>query len=661
MSHFKSHHVDVLKRLREDAINSKLPVRDTILRSCIFDDHEFRNAGSNPDQSVVRESFESILSSHRKGPSYVYFDPKIFRLQLLNFIVSNSLPYVMIDNHSFIWLLKYLKDDLHFLISSFAVLSDLNNVFENERNSLRVKLASKENRFALALDKRSSGIDGEFLAITLHTFNDAHEIEQFTIGFERLNKHSFYIGETIYKCLENALMEHNIRDRIVSVTRANCGPMNGLLQNFTSSMVADENQVSGDVQRAEKFHGAGKVQCAEKVFSLVIDVILTYTFFKTKKTKRFEKSLHDISNDNPDLGDLASTLEDLPVKLRSIITGIRYSHSMKNAFAEIMRREKTDLPIKVSPKSFVRDNEKQWLSTFTMIDQFLCFRKEITEALGLVSQRDEANRSDDFVYEISDFEWDYLLIVRDVLDIFRIPTLKLEASSRSAISLTLPCVCKVLMRLEEFSSSGLETRNPYLAFGLVEASKKLLEYYPIRSGDIEPIKTLCLATVLDPRYKLGFFESLEFPQSAIDGIEAYFYRVYSHYAKEFEKDLKIYGPEVIESPLAKSSREWVQDEDESSDIYFLEDESEAYLNHKRISRCQNIMMYYNEQRKEYPIIYRIARDFLAIPATSATSDALFSRVTEKVTNEREQNLSSTMKMLAVITSSDNVTVEADRT
>ncbi|KAM9920057.1 hypothetical protein OXX59_007494 [Metschnikowia pulcherrima] len=224
------------------------------------------------------------------------------------------------------------------------------------------------------------------------------------------------------------------------------------------------------------------------------------------------------------------------------------------------------------------------------------------------------------------------------------------------------------MRLEEFSSSGLKARNPYLAFGLLEASKKLLEYYPLRSGDIEPIKNLCLATVLDPRYKLGFFESPEFPQSAIDGIKAYFYKVYSHYAEEFEEDLAIYRPEVIESPLARSPIESIQAEDESDDDYFLEDASdakdvheiEAYLNEKRTSWCPNIMMYHNKQRQVYPIIYRIARDFLAISATSATSDALFSRVTDPVTKERGQTLSSTIKMLAVITSNDNFSVEADR-
>ena len=655
MFHFKRHHVEVLKRLREDAIKSKLPVRDTILRSCIFDD-EFRKASSSPDQSVTKESFEMILSSHKRGPTYVYFDLKVFRLYLLNFIVSNSLPYVLVDNHSFKLLLEYLKDDLAFSVSSFTVHSDLNNVFEKERDWLKLKLALNENRFALALDKRRFENGDEILAITLHYFNDAHDLEPFTIGFGWLNKHSFYIGDTIYKCLENTLMEYGIKDCIVSITKGIGGPVNGLLQKFTRSTFANELQISGEVQ------------CAKKVFNLVTEVILTYTFFKTKRTKRFEKILQDISSETPAYGDLASSLEALPGKLRSIITGISHNHYMKNAFAEIVGREKTDLPTKACPKSLVKDNKTHWLSTYNMIDQFLCFRSEITEVLILVSQRNKFDGSNHFAYEISDFEWDYLSIVRDVLDIFRKPTLKLEASSRSAISLTLPCVCKVLMRLEEFSSSGLEARNPYLAFGLLEASKKLLEYYPLRSGDIEPIKNLCLATVLDPRYKLGFFESLEFPQSAIDGIKAYFYKVYSHYAEEFEEDFAIYRPEVIESPLARSPIESIQAEEESDDNYFLEDASdakdvheiEAYLNEKRISWCPNIMMYHNEQRQIYPIIYRIARDFLAISATSATSDALFSRVTDPVTKERGQTLSSTIKMLAVITSNDNFSVEADR-
>lgn len=87
-------------------------------------------------------------------------------------------------------------------------------------------------------------------------------------------------------------------------------------------------------------------------------------------------------------------------------------------------------------------------------------------------------------------------VIRDILQIFMKPTLNLEASLRSTISLTLPCVYKVLLGLETLNSDDLKAKNPYLAFGLAEATKKLLEYYPIRSGDIASIKKLCLATSL---------------------------------------------------------------------------------------------------------------------------------------------------------------------
>ncbi|QBM88248.1 hAT family C-terminal dimerization region [Metschnikowia aff. pulcherrima] len=657
-AHFKAHHHNVLIQLRENAIQANLPAETTILRSRLFDGDEFGSALTSPDQSFTDDSSESKSSLHKKRPSHVMFDLLTFKLHLLKFIIANNLPFVIVDSDSFRGLLTYLKDDLPQSVTRFTVRSDLKSAFKDEMKRFRVVLASNESRFALTLDEWKSGNNYDFFAVTLHYFDDALDLKNYTIGFECLNEHTSYTGETLYTFLDNVLMEHGIKDRIISITRDNAGPINVLVRKFANDMVGKDNHFSGDVR------------CAGHVFNLVTETILTFTFFRIKRTKTFEKSLRYILEENPGTADLLLQLKALPGTMRSIITGIRHNIFLKNTFLKIVDKKKAESHSRLGPETLVKDNETRWLSTLKMIDRFLYFRSEIKELLRMASQRARGDEFNLDAYEITDFEWDYLSVVRDILQIFMKPTLNLEASLHSTISLTLPCVYKVLLGLETLNSDDLKAKNPYLAFGLVEATKKLLEYYPIRSGDIASIKNLCLATVLDPRYKLGVFKHLGFPQSAIDEIVSYFYDVFNRYAEEFEEDLSTYskyGSRVIESSPANSLGQSDDVQEESDSVYFLwseidaEDvhEIDAYLKGSRTRQCHNIMMYHKDRREFAPIIYRIARDYLAIPAMSAPSEALFSRVTDIVTKKRNRLHPSTIKMLAILKSRAVVTDESD--
>jgi hypothetical protein len=51
-----------------------------------------------------------------------------------------------------------------------------------------------------------------------------------------------------------------------------------------------------------------------------------------------------------------------------------------------------------------------------------------------------------------------------------------------------------------------------------------------------------------------------------------------------------------------------------------------YLNKPRISKDISISNYYNTNKSRFPIIYNIARDYLAILATSTSLEATFFKV-----------------------------------
>ncbi|KFY96310.1 hypothetical protein V500_02505 [Pseudogymnoascus sp. VKM F-4518 (FW-2643)] len=64
-----------------------------------------------------------------------------------------------------------------------------------------------------------------------------------------------------------------------------------------------------------------------------------------------------------------------------------------------------------------------------------------------------------------------------------------------------------------------------------------------------------------------------------------------------------------------------------------------------VDRNTNILKYWQAKQYQYPVISRIARDYLAIPASSAASERIFSVGGDIVTKKRNRLLPSTLRYL----------------
>lgn len=436
---------------------------------------------------------------------------------------------------------------------------------------------------------------------------------------------------------------YGLSTRIISVTRDNAGPINTCLKMFTESLSLKGIDFAGDIR------------CAGHVFNLAIEIILNYSFFKNKRTKKFEASLNTINRLHPELEDLELNMKALPGVVRSIINGVRHNHYLKNTFSKMVQRKKDARNTPIGPDVLVRDNDTRWLSTFKMIDRFLYFKEEIKELLRGASVR---NRSDDMNLEsceISEQEWEYLAHLRNILEAFRGPTIKLQASSYSTVNRTTPCVLKLLKGLEGHQTTELETGNPYLAMGISKAIDKLLEYYPVRDDNIEKMKSLYLATVLDPRYKLVFFEEVGFSSDRVSEIRNYFIKIFEEYSAEWEREKDEVSIEIIPTKRRREAIEISSLVDSEDDYYLgreeetVEDEIDVYLKQGRM-RCRNPIEYYRDRKATFPVISRMARDYLAMPAMSAPAESLFSQVGDIVTKKRNRLSPTMIKILAIMKS-----------
>lgn len=168
--------------------------------------------------------------------------------------------------------------------------------------------------------------------------------------------------------------------------------------------------------------------------------------------------------------------------------------------------------------------------------------------------------------------------------------------------MTIPYVCGVLKSLKECEFQEVARANPLITMGLQEARKKLLQYYPVFSDDIEQIKDLHIATALDPRLKLGVPDDLGLSGSTICAIKAYFFKVFHHYKEEILAE-ENGGPKRRQSN--EERRKSGQAAGKMSDLFYKEQDTagdhedkeiEEYLAQARSPRSLSILEFYGTHK-----------------------------------------------------------------
>lgn len=533
---------------------------------------------------------------------------------------------------------------------------------------MKLILAYHEGRFALTLDEWKSGNNYDFLGITLHFHDEDFEFRKYVIGFEVLDPAVSYTSDVLYQHLNLVLQDYNIKDRIVSITRDNASPITLMITKFKDSLETDSRssdafEDSGDLL-GEAFEFSGDIRCAGHILNLATNSFLSYTFFKTDKSVAFTESINSISRRYPEKSESFDFMREVPNIVNSIIRGTRKHNFLKNKFRELVQLRKSREGKKTGPEILLRCNDTRWLSVHTMLKRFLHFRPEITKLLQIVGMKTESQRKQYNLRSlcIDDRIWEYLSLIVSILDTFLDATFDLQHDTIETAQNTIPHICGIKEDLEMWRSERIAQENPLIALGLDNALEKLLHYYPICDTNIEPFKDLYLATILDPRSKTKIFEKMRIPRAVATAAENYFYDVFDRYKKELDKKS---GSKIrtgakrkhfSENTGAKKRVRYHESVPEQCD----NDDQDPQLEAKNflaqeVAPCNmSIKEFYRCNRTSMPIIYRMAKDYLSIMAMSASSESLFSKVKDIVTDKRNRLLPISIKKLALLKGRDLV-------
>ncbi|KAF4612503.1 hypothetical protein D9613_012755 [Agrocybe pediades] len=321
-------------------------------------------------------------------------------------------------------------------------------------------------------------------------------------------------------------------------------------------------------------------------------------------------------------------------RLRFIVTKIVSSPQRRQHFRNISEKEYGDDPSTkhIAKLMVMRDVRTRWNYTHAMIRRALLQKDAIdTWVFKMKDLRD---------IMLSAADWTYLGEVADVLEVFTKATLKMSQSSVPTIPYVLPIYESMRSRFNQLLS------NPKAPLRIRLAAKPALaklEKYRAKATENQFYK---LGTVLHPSLRTEWFRHMANDASAqqheVDKAKALFRHVATLYHREqpepSQRDtandpLPSQQPstsnndhdDFLDSMLRVEIAHTIQADAQTPEEKF-EDELRRYLRFEGgLGDKKDPLGWWKIHAPSFPTVARMARDFLAIPATSVAVERTFSK------------------------------------
>ena len=241
-------------------------------------------------------------------------------------------------------------------------------------------------------------------------------------------------------------------------------------------------------------------------------------------------------------------------------------------------------------------------------------------------------------YRLNDADWQLLKTIRVFLSYF----VKLTKFASTARYPNLPGVIPYFNyafdAIEAFDVSRIQDSGAQeiLARAKQAAHDKLAAYY---AGSHEPIITT--ATILDPRLKTDYFRACKWTTSEIKEARGKFASTFNEYKQDDNAESISNAGKSVNSDLSAPFPKNVI----TLDSMERSSEMDRYLDDARVEAESgfDVLAWWKAHETSYPTLARMARDFLAIPASSVPSERVFSSATTLVSKKRTRLSDKTIR------------------
>ena len=427
-----------------------------------------------------------------------------------------------------------------------------------------------------------------------------------------------------------------ITGAIFTCTRDNASANTVMLTEYEK--IASEHQTS--TQQPWTFTvREGDVRCIAHIINLAVQAAL-----KSLKADpdaetdayRCEQGAARIPRSMDAHAEVSNTLE----KLRRHIYVFRNRRGWKDA----LQRQVQAAGLK--PRQLSLDMPVRWNSTHHMLEGALKLRVPITAVCTTqqldMSMKDIALTAEDWV-TIKSLELLFLIFLK--------PSRRLQSDSYPTLNFAIPLYLKMINKVKNMQQDVGEQST--IGIACRAALQKLNEYYTLTTN--QQCKHSAVATICDPWINHGVFQKI-YPTSTDDVRRARARAQFEDVCRTYQRREYHLNTERIERETALADvlsnaniREQEPDSDEdlftSEGLSFQEPEWRRWMLEPRPGEHTDILKYWSAKQYQYPIIARVARDHLAIPATSAASERVFSNGSDIITKKRNRLSPSTIRYL----------------
>lgn len=538
----------------------------------------------NKRQKSVSSSTENLEGHICTSPTTPKFDSEAIHNEMVKMFVALEIPFERVDHAAFHNFMSVVQQGFK-VPSSIALTHDVLSLWETEKTRLKKFLSQQCQRVCLTIDTWTSSQNLCYMCLTVHFIDNEWKMHKKVLNFSQVTSHS---GETMAKTMEQCLNGWGL-NRVLSLTVDNASFSDVEILHLKNKLVSWNSLVlNGDF-----IH----MHCCPHVLNLIVEEVLE------------------------EIGDSI-------MRIRAAVWYIRSSPLRFSRFKACVEQQNIEC------KGFVcLDFETRWNTIYLMLEDALKHQKTFEKLETKDHQYVDELTKEKGVPTCED--WEIVRSILPFLKLFYDATLRISSSTCVTSNMYMFEVLGIGMTIKQMCNS----RDERIRLMAKNMKKKYDKYW----GNPNNLNMLLLiALVLDPRHKVKFVNwcanqnyNGEEATYLVDKLKSCLNSLFEEYNGGLEVSHTNSKEGGYNDPYGFNKFY------QSSECNKFESELTKYLDEALESRGDlDVLNWWKLNSSRFPIVANIARDVLAIPVSTVTSESVFS-VGGRVLDSYRSSLPST--------------------
>jgi len=532
-------------------------------------------------------------------------------------IVTQNLPFTFIESEGFKGIMRHIPYS-GFGFSATTLTRIIQNECESAITHLQDLLNDTCQSISLSLDIWTCPTVDAYLGIIGHWIDPDFKYYQRLLDFKLIS--GLHTGENLAQnVVMPVLQKYGLESKLLTITQDNASNNERMVSVLKESI---DSLHSNDTNNNNKFLGQESfIRCIAHILNLIAKAILHN--LKAGKVSDVYDVLENMKSRKP-VESLSAIM-----KIRALALYIENSPQRKEKWLKLVPKE--------LPKKYIQyDVETRWNSTYHMIEDAFAFQSEI-------AQYTNENDLTEFILNTND--WVHLTNIKNVLEKFDKMTKFLSTHSPHMVN-----SLGIYYTLHDFLSDITERKHSFknVTQDIVDAVQSGFEKYKKYYDLMDASDVYYVAATLDPRTKAVWLQKhldKESYRLILDTVES---KIKNEY--DCSNDNEIEEPRSASSSdtdFTKIMLKSMVSETKTCDV-------ESYYNSPVVNArvkgddFEWVLAWWKENQCTYPRMAKVAREYLAIPASSVSIERLFNMGRDVIGIRRHSMSSNTFRMLLLL-------------